>query len=180
MALIAGLSSAIVPYHETANAVANAPDSVKNPTLGALHQLVVVDSGCTNHVFMNRDAFLPGTLRAFRGGPIKRIGGSSVMPQFASTVSVPAVVGDRVSLATFSDTYLCPEIGANLISVSQLDQMGVMTAIGHGIVTCQIGHNVLLQARRVTGLYIVQQPRIKPIAAALASFFYCIAPNNEL
>lgn len=77
--------------------------------------LWALDTGWTQHLsqdFIN--------IRAYSGGAIQGISGSTIQPQGVGTVKLGCTILERRVIMLSSDTLFCPDAVINLISVSQL------------------------------------------------------------
>ena len=94
----------------------------QNTTSTPLQGVYVVDTGCAQHSSCRREDFV--SLYPYHGKPLSGIGGVQLMPEGVGTVKVDCSVRGRQSFMLLTNTLYCPTMGVNLISVSQLLQVG--------------------------------------------------------
>ena len=114
--------------------------------------LIVVDSACSRHAFSDRNAFLdlrpvPTTCK-----PIAGIGGKLVQPTGMGTVRI-SLPGRNVQLR---NVMFVPNMGANLLSVSQLLDSGVK--LDFKVDSCTLTHSSLgaIEAKRRYGIFVFE------------------------
>jgi hypothetical protein len=111
----------------------------------------VVDSGCTQHASCKRQNF--ASLRPYDGKALSGIGGKKLMPQGIGTAKIECEVGGERIIMLLNNTLFCPELGCNLVSVSQLLDTGA--GISFKRQTAIITHGQRrFQAQRYEGIWI--------------------------
>jgi Reverse transcriptase (RNA-dependent DNA polymerase)/gag-polypeptide of LTR copia-type len=81
----------------------------------------LLDSGCSNHITCHKKDFLKGTYQEFNHSPtIRGIGDTTLKPQGSGTVIINCQTNNKQVQLQLSNVLYCPEIGANLISLTQL------------------------------------------------------------
>lgn len=100
-----------------------------------MQDVYVADTGCSQHSSCRREDFI--SYRPYTGTPITGIGGTQVIPQGIGTVKLECNVDGKRVLMLLTDTVFCPDMGVNLISISQLLQKGaqVSFALDKALVT---------------------------------------------
>jgi hypothetical protein len=88
----------------------------------ALQDVYVVDTGCSQHSSCRKEDFV--SLHPYNGKPLSGIGGVRLMPKGVGTVKVDCNIRGKQSSMLLTNTLYCPGMGVNLISVSQLLQVG--------------------------------------------------------
>src|SRR5438045_4840962 len=74
------------------------------------------------HSSCRREDFV--SIYPYHGKPLSGIGGVQLMPEGVGTLKVDCNVQGKQSFMLLTNTLYCPTIGVNLISVSQLLQVG--------------------------------------------------------
>ena len=124
-------------------------------TLVAAHQdlagMIVVDTGCSRHAFTDRNAFI--SFRPAKGiNPIAGIGGQTVKPMGEGTVQIS--LPDRN--VRLQNVLYVPDLGANLLSVSQLLDSDVEVNITKNSI--MLSHKSLgqIEAKRRHGIFVFE------------------------
>lgn len=114
-----------------------------------------LDSGCTSHITMNKDWLFDYReiepirfLSANKEGYFNAIGKGKVNVAFLDRTSREVLF--RVTL---TDVLYSPEIGANLMSVAQLDTHGVNVAFYDGKVDLSVDNSIIGHGTRLGDLY---------------------------
>ena len=111
----------------------------------------VVDTGCTQHASCKRENF--ASLRPYDGKALSGIGGKKLMPQGIGTAKIECDVGGKRIIMLLNNTLFCPELGCNLVSVSQLLDAGAGISFKRKIATITHGQR-RFQAQRYEGIWI--------------------------
>lgn len=116
-----------------------------------LHEWII-DSGCSNHVTFNKSAF---TTLSSLNSKIELADGNSVDIVGTGTVELNIIVNGKLKSCRLSNVFLAPELGFQLLSVSQLDEKGLTTSFSKG--TCQIrnGNHLMATGSSIRKLYIL-------------------------
>ncbi|KAK6984553.1 hypothetical protein R3P38DRAFT_2575719, partial [Favolaschia claudopus] len=115
--------------------------------------LVVVDSGATEHCFWRRDDFIEYHPVELREGNAAE--GSKFRILATGTVRKTFTFAGRTKEITFSAIH-SPDITANLISISKLDEKGCAVEFTKGKATFKDRNGVpFMEARLVDGMYRV-------------------------
>ena len=88
----------------------------------SLAGLFVLDTGCSQHCSCREDLFTD--LRPYHGKPIRGIGDIKVVPKAIGTLTVAVKIKDCKLDFRLYNALLCPNLGATLISVQQILQIG--------------------------------------------------------
>ncbi|KAK9769258.1 putative Integrase catalytic domain-containing protein [Seiridium cardinale] len=121
-----------------------------------LRTCVVLDSGASCHTFVDKEGFI--NLRDAVCSPTIGIGGKVILPKQKGSYVLSCLIEGRHETVTLTDVTYSPEVGANLISVSQLVNKGAEFLFrsdgGYG----SIGSDIFMTTQESHGLYIVDQP----------------------
>jgi hypothetical protein len=129
----------------------------------------ILDSGCTNHVSSDRNAFIPESLTTYTGPPMAGIGGATQAVTQIGTAVINCCVDGKWVPIKMSNTFYHPDASCNLISISQLKKQGAKFAFtdsGIDVITPQ--HIILHCDENEGGLYLFRQ--WKGIPQALAAY----------
>jgi len=126
--------------------------SVKSTT--NLHEWII-DSGCSNHVTFNKASFsslidLDSKIELADGNVVQIVG--------QGTVELNIIVDGIPKICQLENVFLAPELGFQLLSVSQLDNKGLTTSFSNG--KCQIRNRQHLMATGSAAgkLYVLDTP----------------------
>ena len=89
---------------------------------GPLEDLYVIDTGCSQHSICRREDFV--SIQSYNGKPLSGIGNTKIVPKGVGTAKLTCNVGGRPVLMLLPDVLFCPDMGVNLISITQLLQAG--------------------------------------------------------
>lgn len=147
-----GLATFIAVGHELAvedttlsKAFSAMPSSMRPTLESVIKKVVILNSGCTNHNFIDKAIFIPSTLKPYTGRPILGIGGVRIMPSHTGTARMRFLLEGKAANVLLNNSFLCPEIGENLVSVSQLTKKGADVTFGRFQARCTRDGNMLLR-----------------------------------
>ena len=93
------------------------PTALKTAVTEVMHKLFIIDSGATNHCFVNRGFFVETTLKKYTGLPILGIGNIKLMPSYLVQRGYP--LPDKHTSVTFEhDTVSCTLRGKRLFDAA--------------------------------------------------------------
>ena len=92
-----------------------------------LHHNYVIDTGCNMQCAMDKADFT--NLRPYDGAPINGIKGAKVFPQAIGTLRLLCNTNSAPTELRLYDSLLCPDMGANLISLDQLMARGAVPTL---------------------------------------------------
>jgi hypothetical protein len=126
--------------------------------LGDLQNQFAMDSACEKHSCCDRSFFVPSSMRPCKES-ISGVG--AALASEIGTIRIPCQQGESPStrvVLELTDVLYCPEIPANLISVSQLAAKGVTFSISADMMTIKLPNKpVTFHAPRHRGLYLLNQ-----------------------
>lgn len=123
--------------------------------------VILIDTGCSQHIFHDLKSFEEGSITYF--GPnddvrhISGIGGSLIRPMGVGTAKFEVAIHGRKEELFLKRALYCPELKANLISVSQLLDKGARIALEkHGCVVTGRNGDTIAEARADYGLSLLK------------------------
>jgi hypothetical protein len=124
-------------------------------------RVILIDTGCSQHIFHDLKSFEEGSITYF--GPkddvrhISGIGGSLIRPRGVGTAKFKVAIHGRKEELFLERALYCPELKANLISVSQLLDKGARIALEkHGCVVTGRNGDTIAEARSDYGLFLLK------------------------
>ncbi len=103
---------------------------VNNASKGSVdNSLLYGDSGASTHFIQNRECFFHYMPLGETSGSSSKAG-ASLNIQGVGTVALKSLVADSQNIFTLSKALHCPDISANLISISRLDKEGWFITFG--------------------------------------------------
>jgi len=115
----------------------------------------IIDSGCSNHVTFNKSSF---TSLISMNSNIELADGNVVDVVGKGTVKLSIVVNGTTKVCYISDVFLAPELGFQLLSVSQLDNKGLTTSFANGRCHVRQGQHLMATGSSKGKLYVIDAP----------------------
>lgn len=129
----------------------------------------VIDSGCSHHMTYSKTLFIPGTYRKFSQAPkIHGLGGKSCIPKGQGDIILQHDTGNGKIPLHLSNVLFCIELGANLISLTQLLRSGMDVKFDEfqAVISTKKGD---IKAINTGNLYLLNPPTKTPYIAMVAS-----------
>jgi hypothetical protein len=121
-------------------------------TISPLRDIYVVDTGCSQHSSCRKEDFI--SLRPYSGRPLSGIGGSKLIPQGVGTIKLECNSHGKRVFMLLANTLYCPDIGVNLLSGSQLLDIGAMVSFQQGKASITHGTKNFTATQRA-GLFLL-------------------------
>lgn len=123
-----------------------------------LEEAVLLDTGCSQHIFQSKCFF--HNLHEFAAGdtshPISGVGGTVVFATGVGTVRLPVSIQGHQFTLTLRNVLLCPQLGANLMSGSQLVRSGArLVCDSNGSLVMNHDGNVVAELVHHKGLFFL-------------------------
>jgi hypothetical protein len=129
-----------------------AQEGAATTTINPLRDIYVVDTGCSQHSSCRKEDFI--SLRPYSGRPLSGIGGSKLIPQGVGTIKLECNSHGKRVFMLLANTLYCPDIGVNLLSGSQLLDLGAMVSFQQGKASITHGQKNFTATQRA-GLFLL-------------------------
>jgi hypothetical protein len=119
---------------------------------GPLKDVYVADTGCSQHSICRKEDFI--SLQPYTGKPLSGIGNTKLTPQGVGTAQLICNIGGKPVFMLLSNALFCPDMGVNLISITQLLRVGANVSFEPERAQITHGHKTFTATQRA-GLFLL-------------------------